>query len=306
MKWRDRFSWVVTSLGLLVICPLIRAEQITAQYSVASWGHKDGLPSTFVLSIAQTSDGFLWLGTDDGLVRFDGVQFTQWRPAMPKGELPGQVRVVRVSPHGELLFGTGTGLVGIMRKDEVEATQLDTAVDSIQDAADGSVWVATNAALWHLAAGTLEPTEPPIQLPAGWASGPLQGGDGREWIATQTGLFYVDAGRIVQVASGRTWLLTAPSGHPAWLDQNGGLHLLGISGAQAGTRAIANSGAAISTVMADSNGCLWIGTAGDGVLRVPSDPRAPVQHYTRSDGLSSGFIRSIFEDREHKIGRAHV
>jgi signal transduction histidine kinase/ligand-binding sensor domain-containing protein len=301
VKWRDRFSWVVTSLGLLVTCPLIRAEQITAQYSVASWGHKDGLPSTFVLSIAQTSDGFLWLGTDDGLVRFDGVQFTQWRPAMPKGELPGQVRVVRVSPHGELLFGTGTGLVGIMRKDEVEATQLDTAVDSIQDAADGSVWVATNAALWHLAAGTLEPTEPPIQLPAGWASGPLQGGDGREWIATQTGLFYVDAGRIVQVASGRTWLLTAPSGHPAWLDQNGGLHLLGISGAQAGTRAIANSGAAISTVMADSNGCLWIGTAGDGVLRVPSDPRAPVQHYTRSDGLSSGFIRSIFEDREHNI-----
>jgi signal transduction histidine kinase/ligand-binding sensor domain-containing protein len=301
VKWRDRFSWVATSLGLLVICPLMRAEQITAQYAVTSWGHKDGLPSTFVFSIAQTSDGFLWLGTDDGLVRFDGVQFTQWRPALPKGELPGQVRVLHVSPHGELLFGTGTGLVGIMRKNGVEATQLDAAVDSIQVAADGSAWVATNAALWHLDAATLEPTEPPIQLRAGWASGPLQGGDGREWIATQTGLFYVDAGRIVQVAHGRTWLLTASGGHPAWLDQNGGLHWLGISGASTGTRAFVHFGAAISAVIADSNGCLWIGTAGDGVLRVPSDPHAPVQHYTRNDGLSSGFVRSIFEDREHNI-----
>ena len=301
MKWSDQFSRVVTCLGLLVICPLMRAEPITAQYSVTSWGHKDGLPSTFVFSIAQTSDGFLWLGTDDGLVRFDGVQFTQWRPALPKGELPGQVRVLHVSPNGELLFGTGTGLVGIMRNDGVEATQLDAAVDSIQDTADGSVWVATNAALWHLAAGTLEPVEPPIQLPDGWASGPLQDGNGREWIATQTGLFYVEAGRMVQVSHGSTWLLTAPGGHPGWLDQNGGLHWLGISGPPTGVRTFVHPGAAISTVMADNNGCLWIGTAGDGVLRVPSDPHAHVQHYTRNDGLSSGFIRSIFEDREHNI-----
>ena len=113
--------------------------------------------------------------------------------------------------------------------------------------------------------------------------------------------FYVDAGRIVQVAHGRTWLLTASGGHPAWLDQNGGLHWLGISGASTGTRAFVHFGAAISAVIADSNGCLWIGTAGDGVLRVPSDPHAPVQHYTRNDGLSSGFVRSIFEDREHNI-----
>ena len=301
VKWSDRFSWVVTSLGLLVICPLIRAEQITAQYSIASWGHKDGLPSTFVFSIAQTRDGFLWLGTDDGLVRFDGLQFMQLRPALPKGELPGQVRVLHVSPHGELLFGTGTGLVGIMRGDGLEATQLDAAVDSIQVAADGSVWVATNATLWHLDAATLEPAEPPIQLPDGWASGPLQEGNGREWIATQTGLLYVEAGRMVQVSHGRTWLLTARGGHPAWLDQNGGLHWLGISGTPTGPRAPAHSGAAISTAMTDSNGCLWIGTAGDGVLRVPSDPHAPVQHYTRNDGLSSDFIRSILEDREHNI-----
>ncbi len=113
--------------------------------------------------------------------------------------------------------GTGSGLIGIMRKDGVEATQLDAAVNSIQDAGDGSVWVATSAALWHLAAATLEPTEPPIKLSAGWVSGSLQNGDGREWIATQRGLFYVDAGQMVQAAAGHAWLLTAPGGHPEWV-----------------------------------------------------------------------------------------
>ena len=281
--------------------PLVRTQQIPAQYSVVSWGHKDGLPSTFVFAVAQTSDGFLWLGTDDGLVRFDGMQFTQWRPALPKGELPGQVRALHVSPQGDLLFGTGTGLIGILRKDSVEATQLDAAVDSIQNAADGSVWVATQAELWHLAAGTLEPVEPPIQLPAEWVSGPLPGEDGRLWIGTKAGLFSVSAGKPILAAPGHAWLLTAPGGHPAWLDQNGAVHWLGSSGTPSAIQAIHPSGTAITATMTDSSGCLWIGTAGDGVFRIPSDPHARVEHYTRTDGLSSGFIRSIFEDRERNV-----
>ena len=300
MKWNDPFSWMLAVCGLLAVCPPIRPEQTTAQYSVASWGHKDGLPSTLVFTIAQTSDGFLWLGTDDGLVRFDGLQFTRWRPAMPNGQLLGQVRVLDVSQQGELLLGTGTGLVGIMRKGGVEATQLDSAVNSIQDAADGSIWVATVAQLWHLAAGTMEPTEPPIKLPAGWVSGPLQSGDGREWIATQAGLFYVHKGQMMQAAPGRAWLLTAPDGHPAWLDHKGSLHALGGGSVPAGTMALSRSVPTITTAMTDSRGCLWVGTSGEGVIRIPGDGHTPI-HYTRDDGLSSDIIRSIFEDREHNI-----
>ena len=299
-RWIVRAAIRVATVGVLSLSSL-HAEQPSVQYSIASWGHKDGLPSTIVSSVTQTSDGFLWLGTDDGLVRFDGVQFTPWRPALPNGELPGQVRVLHVSPKGELLLGTGSGLVGIMRKDGVEATQLDARVNSIQDASDGSVWVATSAALWHLAAGTLEPTEPPIKLPAGWFSGPLQSGDGREWIATQGGLFYVDAGRMVQAAPGHAWLLTLPGGHPAWLDPRGELHLLGNGSVPAGNIPLSHDTSTITTIMADSSGCVWIGTRGEGVIRLSSDRHSPVQHYTRDDGLSSDFIRSIFEDNEHNI-----
>jgi ligand-binding sensor domain-containing protein len=66
------------------LCVLLRMMQGTAealdpeqkitQYSLTQWGHRDGLPSTAIYSLAQTPDGFLWLGTSDGLVRFDGLR----------------------------------------------------------------------------------------------------------------------------------------------------------------------------------------------------------------------------------------
>jgi ligand-binding sensor domain-containing protein len=50
------------------------------EYTHTVWTHKDGIPSAFIYSIAQTRDGYLWLATTDGLVRFDGVRFVHWRP----------------------------------------------------------------------------------------------------------------------------------------------------------------------------------------------------------------------------------
>jgi ligand-binding sensor domain-containing protein len=65
---------IISALSLWL--PMYGEEQ-AVQYAVAAWA-TSGLPSTLIYSIAQTKDGFLWRGTDDGLVRFDGVQFTPW------------------------------------------------------------------------------------------------------------------------------------------------------------------------------------------------------------------------------------
>jgi ligand-binding sensor domain-containing protein len=72
------------------------------EYTHTVWAHRDGIPSAFIYSIAQTRDGYLWLATTDGLVRFDGVRFVHWRPKTGHTALLGVVRSLCASQDGSL------------------------------------------------------------------------------------------------------------------------------------------------------------------------------------------------------------
>ena len=60
------------------------------QYSRQVWTQQDGLPQDTIRAIAQTTDGYLWVGTDEGLARFDGYEFVVFDKS--KGDLPGNSR----------------------------------------------------------------------------------------------------------------------------------------------------------------------------------------------------------------------
>src|SRR5208282_4262289 len=80
------------------------------QYAHTAWTIRDGFFKSVIYSIAQTPDGYLWLGTESGLLRFDGVRAVPWEP--PAGEdLPSSVVMsLRVSSDGTLWIATGKGL----------------------------------------------------------------------------------------------------------------------------------------------------------------------------------------------------
>lgn len=307
MKWIHRVSLGLAALGVLAQFRFVYADEpadqpIAAQYSVTAWGHKDGLPSAFLYAITQTADGFLWLGTADGLVRFDGVQFTRWRPAQLSGQPLGQVRALNVSRNGDLLLGTGAGLLGKMRSGDLQVANLHSAVELIQESRDGSLWVATSAALWHLDEASLQPVEPPILTPKQWLSGPVQDGGGREWISTQEGVFFVDAHKLVRADDRPAWLFLTQGNRPALLDQRGQIHLLQKRDAGKGGDSSLPHASTVIGMTADSSGTLWIASHGDGVMRVATaGGQTHVEQFTRNNGLSSNFVRSIFEDREHNV-----
>src|ERR1700723_369857 len=150
MRRLHQILLIVALLGFFEPCEPVHAVPMTPQYSITSWGHKDGLPSTFIYAIAQTNDGFLWLGTADGLVRFDGVQFVSWRSIQPNSAPLGQVRALCASGHGGLWFGTSDGTLGRIRNDRLQTIRLPYEVESIEEARDGSLWVAGSRAMWHL------------------------------------------------------------------------------------------------------------------------------------------------------------
>src|SRR5690242_2469404 len=85
------------------------------QYIHTSWTRNEDAPLPAITALAQTTDGYLWLGTRYGLLRFDGLRFSPWTP--PAGEsLPdNRIRALAAAPNGGLWIGTAAGLMTLER-----------------------------------------------------------------------------------------------------------------------------------------------------------------------------------------------
>jgi len=286
-----------------VPCQLVCADQTPAQYSVTAWGHKDGLPSTFIYSIAQTADGFLWLGTGDGLLRFDGVQFTPWHTMQPNEAPLGEVHALWACRGGDLLVGTGAGMLGRMHDGHMKSVTLHAGVEWIEEARDGSLWVAASTAVWHVDGTNLAAIDPPIALPGDWLSGPLEGDDGRQWITTRRGVFRVGAqNRLAPVGAQPAWLFRGKDGRLALLDESGGVRWAENGKTIWRGDGLLPKGQTISGATADNEGSVWIAFRGNGVIRVAAPGgQASAERFTRDDGVSSDFVRGVFEDRERDL-----
>src|SRR5215208_8520296 len=87
MPERHPFIKVALCFSLLFLLPLFRSPAALADYHFDSWSTDDGLPQNSIQAILQTRDGYLWMTTLDGLVRFDGVRFTVYQ----RGATPGVI-----------------------------------------------------------------------------------------------------------------------------------------------------------------------------------------------------------------------
>src|SRR5215469_14526035 len=112
-----RRTFLVSLLPLLVLSlPWFGwahgASQRISEYVHNSWRTEDGLPQNTVQTILQTSDGYLWLGTQEGLVRFDGIQFTVFNKANTRTFRLNDIRSLAQDRQGNLWIGSfGGGLI---------------------------------------------------------------------------------------------------------------------------------------------------------------------------------------------------
>ncbi len=120
-------------------------------YSRQVWSAENGLPQNSVHTMLQTSDGYLWLGTEAGLARFDGYQFRVFSressPALPEDD----IRCLFEDSSGALWVGTASGLTrmsdGAVRTFAEPGGALDGAVRSVLQTDDGRLWVLTDKGL---------------------------------------------------------------------------------------------------------------------------------------------------------------
>jgi len=284
------------------------------QYAHTAWRISEGFTKGTIFSIAQTPDGYLWLGTEFGLVRFDGARALPWSP--PAGEqLPSTwIQALLVARDGTLWVGTEKGLAswkdGKLTQCPEVAGQVVTSL--LQDAE--GIWFGVRDP-GRLCAVRAAKTQCYGAGTFGWSVPALyEDHKGNLWASAETGLW-----RWAPGPSERYRLPDGPVEARSLIEGENGALLMGtgLSGPLAGTvtglteglrqlvggriRGYPLPGIAgqfrPTRLFRSSDGSLWIGTV-EGLLHLH---RGRIDRFSVADGLSGHFIRNIFEDREGNV-----
>ena len=305
MKARHAIVWlavVLTSESR----GLAQAQSLSvSQYAHTAWRTREGFAAGSIVAITQTPDGYLWLGTDYGLQRFDGVRSVPWQP--PRGQrLPSNdIFSLLCAKDGSLWIGTSKGLAKL--KDGT-LTQFDEfagqyAYTLLEDR-EGVVWAGT------LAAGDAKVcaiASSGVACHGGNGrfgnaiTGLHEDSNGRVWAAVVDGLWRLKPGPpefqpvpdgmdAMQgfVTADRGSLMTFPDGLRRFIDGKAEAYpLLGMVTAFRARR-----------LLRDRQGSLWIGTGSHGLIHVT---QRQTDVFTAAHGLTGDSVVAIFEDREGSI-----
>ena len=186
-------------------------NQPAASYIRTNYGVEDGLSSNVVNSILQTRDGFLWLGTDAGLDRFDGRHFTPINFRGPGATPQGIVNSLAEGLDGDLWIGTNAGLVRIFKPglDNFDRSQpifyhpgaatggrdLGDEITCLAVNRDGTVWVGTSLGLYRFRDSKFETV-----IPREFISHIEKGAEGRMLIVTSHRFVEADGVRLLEHA----------------------------------------------------------------------------------------------------------
>jgi len=264
-----------------------------------SWTIDDGLPQNGVFAIAQTPDGYLWIGTQEGLARFDGVQFRLFDRRPSPGPPSPAILALHVSRDGRLWIGTDRGLLRLEAGFLVPVSLASDRVHVIRESRDGGLWAGTSGGLARLGPDGSGPGAG--RLLAGQEVVALhEDGEGRLWAGGSGGLHVCGSGGCAEVGL-ESGLPPGPVS-ALWGAGDGGLWvgtpccgLYRLAGRRAEARG--PPGEHVVSVLEDRQGTVWLATEQglrsfrEGRFQTfPGDPH----------GLSRRAY-SVFEDREGSL-----
>jgi signal transduction histidine kinase/ligand-binding sensor domain-containing protein len=191
-------TWLVLVFSVTTALSQVSAERVGI-YLHDVWGTESGLPQSSITAIAQTRDGYLWLGTFGGLARFDGVKFTVFEKANSPGLQSNRVTALYEDRAGNLWVGLEHG--GVARYTQGKFTSFgfasgmpDLAVIAVKEDQQGNIWLNTHAGLTYLSKEGITTQASYFGLPRDLLSFALAGRDGSVWLRTPQGLARFHAG----------------------------------------------------------------------------------------------------------------
>ena len=115
------------------------SKQMT-QYAHTAWRIQDGFFNDVPTAVTQTTDGYLWIGTKNGLMRFDGVRFVPWKPTSGKELSSSYIAALLGARDGSLWIGTASGLSHLVDGDLIQYPDQPGVVGEIMQRANGEIW----------------------------------------------------------------------------------------------------------------------------------------------------------------------
>ena len=280
-----------------------------AQYIHTIYTSRDGLPHNSGRQIVQTSDGYIWIGTQDGLVRFNGAIFQVFdkhnTPELKHNDITALVE----GEDSTLWIGTYDGLTslkhGIFKYHPAETGNVHQIIRALAVDHDGIVWVGVmNAGLQKYQNGKFEFISEEPTLVGKTVHAIAEDRTGNLWVGTDAGVtVYHD--RLLKHYNSKSGLpnetvrsLHISSDSSVWFGTNAGLVQWKNDSLKIYTTEQGLSGNRIRTIYEDHSGNLWIGTEGGGICQYVN---GTFSSFRSVDGLSGDLVVSILEDHEQNL-----
>ncbi|MBL7139212.1 MAG: hypothetical protein ISS17_10615 [Bacteroidales bacterium] len=280
------------------------------QFNISTWTMDDGIPAN-IQTIAQTSDGFLWIGTDEGLIQFDGLSFVPMAPDSLK-ELPHECTSLCITGDQSLIYGFADGKVlgyqhGIYRFIGDEKIFNGFIVSAILVDSDSSFWIGLQGGgLIRVNNDVFSEISVTDGLPSNYVTSLQRDSEDDLWIGTQEGLCRLRDGKVEQVFKenglSNDFILSLyfDSQATLWIGTHGGLNRFEKGIIQTVSDSILPRDADIHCIAEDRSGNIWFGANGDGLFRITRNT-SKMEKISDTEGLPSNLIRSLLIDMESNI-----
>ncbi|WP_263385508.1 sensor histidine kinase [Granulicella arctica] len=311
-----------SALFLPVFSQALHAQSspLLSQYTHTAWKIQDGFFSSGPTAIAQTVDGYLWIGTSAGIERFDGLHF-RIPPFIKDSQMPSvSIFSLLGTRDGSLYVGTESGLVQWKDNHLTSFPAIRGRVTDISEDLDGNIWIGQSrvgssrisSIVCEVSGGRTKCLGPDDHMPALSNIFPLAIDlGGTVWVGDSTKIVHWSPGStttyeyrdlqnnldmdgvtsIALASNGTVWVGKVPNHAGAGLVR----YVDGVAMPSPELSEISKTDLKVTALLLDQRNDLWIGTENEGLLRL-SDGR--VQRYNASNGLSSDSVIHLFQDHE--------
>ena len=293
-------------------------HQHISQYGHTAWRMQDGAFDGVPNVITQTTDGYLWIGTTAGLLRFDGARFVVWKA--PNGQSPQDTRINALlgASDGSLWIGTPSGLSHFQDGQLINYSPIAVGISSIIEDHTGTIWVTRyrirdeKGPLCRVAGNSLQCYGKSDGLAAIYAVGLAEDSLGKLWVGSPV-LFRGRPGsfqpyfekelKSFEGNPGVTDIAAGPAGS-VWAALEGVGPKLGLQHYADGqwssyvVPGFDGASAEAHSLLFDRDGSLWAGTEKQGIYRIHD---GVAESYRAVNGLSGDNVNGFYQDREGNL-----